>query len=63
MGPKTRQLHKTQKVYCAKYRLKALDAPARTMLLFTNMKPAAGFYFYAFYFYGTVPTTPLLALE
>lgn len=33
------------------------------MLSSFHMKPAPGFYFYAFYFYGTVRTTPLLALE
>ena len=63
MGGKPRQPHKTPSGYCAEYRLSLLDALANNMLKCSHMKPAAGFYFYAFYFYGTVPTTPLLALE
>jgi hypothetical protein len=56
-------LHKNGAAYCAEYRRLALDGALAPMLLSFHMKPTVGFFFYAFYFYGTGRPTPLLALE
>jgi hypothetical protein len=56
-------LHKSKRSIVQNTGENPLDAASTTMLSCSHMQPPQAFYFYAFYFYGTVPATPLLALE